>query len=240
MKAWIATIPLACALPAAATAQDVVAEQDLVAENARVAELACKLGDLCGDLATEEEARDKDVIEGVETRGKIPTLADLKKAGKGQSRAVREPLGLKGPVKLTRSRTIQSRDSGLAGDRGAASVPTALAARAPLFVTFGLSSASLTADSAREIGDFAKALDLIALSGQTKRFRIEGHADATGDAKFNRKLSEDRASAVRMALIAAGIDPARIEVAGFGADRPVEGYDKANSINRRVEAVEIK
>ena len=70
--------------------------------------------------------------------------------------------------------------------------------------------------------------------------RIEGHTDASGNEAVNKTLSEQRAAAVREALLAAGVDGTRIEVAGFGSDQPIEGYDKGNPINRRVEAVEIQ
>lgn len=121
----------------------------------------------------------------------------------------------------------------------AADVPDLLARRAPLFITFGLNSAKLTAESASEVRSFAKALKTVADAGQDKRYRIEGHTDATGNEAVNKTLSEQRAAAVREALLAAGVDGSRIEVAGFGSDQPIEGYDKGNPINRRVEAVEI-
>lgn len=234
-------VPLALPLvPAFALATVVPASaQDLVAENERIAQLACELGDLCGEAYDEEQAREKDVIENVVPRGFLSAGA-IKAAPRPRGAGVGDVVRAAEPIRLKRTRKLAPREVGTPADAGAATIPAALAARAPLFVTFPLNSARLTQESAREIRDFAKALELIALSGQTKRFRIEGHADATGDERLNRTLSEERAGAVRMGLIAAGIDPAQIEVAGFGSERPVEGYDKANPINRRVEAVEIR
>lgn len=121
----------------------------------------------------------------------------------------------------------------------AVDVPESLARRAPLFVTFALNSAKLTPESASEVRSFAKALATISAAGLDKRYRIEGHTDASGDPNLNRKLSEERAAAVRMALIAAGVDGSRVEVAGYGSDRPIEGLVSTNPLNRRVEAVEI-
>jgi outer membrane protein OmpA-like peptidoglycan-associated protein len=239
MKVWIAppTLPLVPALALTLCAS--ASAQDLVAENERVAELACELGQLCGENYLEEQEREKEAIEGVVPRG-FPSIGALKAAARAKPAVVGDLVRSKEPIRLKRTGKSAPGGIGDSIDRGSAAVPAALAARAPLFLTFPLNSARLTQESAQEIRDFAKALELIALSGQAKRFRIEGHADATGDESFNRTLSEERAGAVRMGLIAAGIDPALIEIAGYGSERPVEGYDKTSPINRRVEAVEIK
>jgi outer membrane protein OmpA-like peptidoglycan-associated protein len=63
--------------------------------------------------------------------------------------------------------------------------------------------------------------------------RIEGHAFGERRAE---ELSERRALAVREALIARGIDPARLSAVGYGATRPIAG-DAAES--RRVEIVVV-
>ena len=253
MKAWYLVLPIAAALPATAVAQT------STAEDARAAELACQLADLCGDLAIEEANRDKQEIEGVDARG-LPSMGALMAASKGASgsrpavasrstspRASESP---KAQVTRTARRSIPSGNVGRAAPVAkapvaklgstAADVPESLARRAPLFITFDLNSARLTKESATEVRSFAKALADIQASGMDKRYRIEGHTDSTGDSDLNRKLSQERAASVRTALLAAGVDPSRIEVIGYGADQPIEGYDKANPINRRVEAVEIK
>src|SRR5688500_7563858 len=50
---------------------------------------------------------------------------------------------------------------------------------------------------------------------------IEGHPDALGDDDANQQLSERRAIAVRDALLARGVDAARVEAIGYG-DRSEE------------------
>lgn len=253
MKTWFVVLPIAFAAPVAATAQT-------SAEDARAADLACQLAGLCGDLALEEADREKEGIEGVDSRG-LPSLGKLMAASKASgsrpqattSRSAAPAASAPAKAQVTRSRTISRQAAPAAGRAApiakarvaapgseAADVPASLARRAPLFITFGLNSAKLTKESAAEVKSFAKALANISASGMDKRYRIEGHTDATGDATFNRKLSEERAAAVREALLAAGVDGSRIEVAGFGSDQPIEGIDKANPINRRVEAVEIE
>jgi outer membrane protein OmpA-like peptidoglycan-associated protein len=67
--------------------------------------------------------------------------------------------------------------------------------------------------------------------------RVEGHTDSSGSAAINRRLSEQRASAVRDALIERGIAGDRLSAEGLGADRPVADNATAagREANRRVE-----
>ena len=66
---------------------------------------------------------------------------------------------------------------------------------------------------------------------------VEGHTDAVGDAGANHRLSLERASAVRAALIVEGVDPLWSGVRGFGADRPVASNTTpaGRAVNRRVD-----
>jgi len=68
---------------------------------------------------------------------------------------------------------------------------------------------------------------------------IEGHTDSTGAAEHNRVLSQQRADSVKGYLVAAGIDPARLQTAGFGSSQPVadNASELGRSQNRRVELV---
>ena len=69
--------------------------------------------------------------------------------------------------------------------------------------------------------------------------RIEGHTDAMGSDDANLGLSERRARAVREALVARGLDAARIATLGFGEARPIAGNETpgGRQQNRRVEIV---
>lgn len=73
------------------------------------------------------------------------------------------------------------------------------------------------------------------------KVRVEGHADARGDAVFNQQLSERRATNVREALIAFGMKPEVVVAEGFGSSRLLvqELSDEAHAKNRRVEFVVI-
>ena len=71
------------------------------------------------------------------------------------------------------------------------------------------------------------------------RFRIEGHTDSAGGRAMNLPLSQRRAQAVADYLVAQGIAQSRLEVQGFGFDRPLPGTPASSGRNRRVEAVRI-
>jgi outer membrane protein OmpA-like peptidoglycan-associated protein len=66
---------------------------------------------------------------------------------------------------------------------------------------------------------------------------VFGYTDDVGTAEYNRQLSLRRANAVKDYLVQAGIDPAIVNVKGYGKTSPlVEGKDTEDrSRNRRVE-----
>lgn len=69
---------------------------------------------------------------------------------------------------------------------------------------------------------------------------IEGHTDIVGSWSTNMKLSQQRADAVRMALInSGGIAPNRLKAVGYGPNQPVDSNytNEGRQKNRRVMAV---
>jgi len=70
-----------------------------------------------------------------------------------------------------------------------------------------------------------------------KKLAIEGHASSEGDPKANKKLSDERAKAVRKYLMDHGIAGDMLTAKGFGADKPIASNDtdEGKEKNRRVE-----
>ena len=66
---------------------------------------------------------------------------------------------------------------------------------------------------------------------------IEGHTDIRGSFDHNSKLSTERASSVRDALLRSGVPAGRMKAVGFGPTRPIDpgNNDIAWARNRRVE-----
>ncbi len=88
--------------------------------------------------------------------------------------------------------------------------------------------------------------DVVALLDEKKvaGLYVEGHADSTGPAAYNVKLSKERADAVVDYLVSKGIDKSRLIVLGLGETKPKASNStaKGRADNRRVEIsiVEMK
>ena len=109
--------------------------------------------------------------------------------------------------------------------------------RVDLRLAFGPGSSTLTQTAQAQIRAFAEALRRPQLVNV--RVRIEGHTDSSGGRAVNMPLSQRRAQAVADYLTAQGVPAERLEVRGFGYDRPLPGRPASASENRRVEAVRI-
>lgn len=116
-------------------------------------------------------------------------------------------------------------------------VATAQPGRVNIRVTFGTGSAALSSAAQAEVRAFAAALQRPQLANM--RFQIEGHTDSTGSRATNVSLSQRRAQAVADYLVRQGVSSSRLEVRGYGPDRPLPGRPSSSGDNRRVEAVRI-
>jgi len=71
---------------------------------------------------------------------------------------------------------------------------------------------------------------------------IQGYTDNIGSEKFNKQLSEKRATAVRDYLVARGVSEKRLKIVGFGSANPVADNKTADgrALNRRIEFKIVK
>ena len=83
-------------------------------------------------------------------------------------------------------------------------------------------------DSAVLRADAGPALDALAKQLTSKNYQkvdIVGHADRMGPGKYNQKLSEQRAEAVREYLLTRGLDATKVSAIGVGATEPLTGKE---------------
>jgi len=88
-----------------------------------------------------------------------------------------------------------------------------------------------------DIAELRKAVDFVKKYPGYK-ISIEGHTDNIGSEKYNQRLSERRAAAVKEYLLKHGVaDGARMRSAGYGKSKPIadNSTKKGRFENRRVE-----
>ena len=108
--------------------------------------------------------------------------------------------------------------------------------RASLLITFATNSTALSPETLGTLGTLGRALQSDALAGFS--FRVEGHADARGDADGNQRLSLQRAETVKQYLIdKAGLLPERLTAIGKGSTEPLNKTHADAPENRRVTIV---
>ena len=105
-----------------------------------------------------------------------------------------------------------------------------------IFFEFG--KATLQPTSTVELNRIADLL----LDNPTLVVEIQGHTDNVGSAEVNKKLSQDRADAVRQYLLRQKVPADRIKSQGYGFDRPVASNDspEGQAKNRRVDFMIIR
>jgi outer membrane protein OmpA-like peptidoglycan-associated protein len=104
-----------------------------------------------------------------------------------------------------------------------------------LNVFFALGSSQLAAESQEALNNVVELLN----SHPDVRIALYGHTDNTGNSQQNQQLSQQRADAVKQALVQKGIKAERIETRGYGAERPIapNTTPEGRAQNRRTEFV---
>lgn len=108
--------------------------------------------------------------------------------------------------------------------------------RETLYVQFAVGTSTVSEESIPEIERVATRLGEF----PSANLVLEGHTDDSGSAELNRRLSQQRAEAVRQVMIDRfDIDGDRIRAVGRGEDAPAFANDTAanRAKNRRVEAI---
>ena len=104
-------------------------------------------------------------------------------------------------------------------------------------IQFEVNKATIKEESSSLLHDIA---EVILKNPQVKKISIEGHASKEGDAKANKKLSDDRAKAVMKWLVdKEKVPAASLTAKGWGSEKPLDGVDQSTEEgrekNRRVE-----
>jgi outer membrane protein OmpA-like peptidoglycan-associated protein len=112
-------------------------------------------------------------------------------------------------------------------------VNDALLVTLPEGVTFDTGSAEIKPAFSRALTQVAQTLNEYPES----YIDVVGHTDSTGAAEFNQTLSEQRADAVRRALIQRSVAAGRVVGYGLGENNPIADNATASgrATNRRVE-----
>jgi OOP family OmpA-OmpF porin len=99
-------------------------------------------------------------------------------------------------------------------------------------LNFATGSASILPESEEQLNNIAAVLKAY----PDVNVKVGGYTDNTGDAAANRTLSQQRADAVRQALIGKGIDAKRTVAEGYGSDHPVgdNSTEEGRAQNRRI------
>jgi outer membrane protein OmpA-like peptidoglycan-associated protein len=111
-------------------------------------------------------------------------------------------------------------------------------AQMTIAIQFDFNSARIRPSSFQAVGLMADALYSPYLQGYC--FLIVGNTDGVGTREYNFKLSQQRADAIRDALINPfAIQPARIEAVGLGEENFLNPADPKAAENRRVQLINV-
>lgn len=99
-------------------------------------------------------------------------------------------------------------------------------------ITFEPGSASIDPSAVEQLGQLSEAFE----GCNRVRVEIGGHTDSQGREEMNQSLSQQRADAVRAALVDRGVEPAALVAVGYGESEPIadNGTPDGREENRRI------
>jgi outer membrane protein OmpA-like peptidoglycan-associated protein len=102
-------------------------------------------------------------------------------------------------------------------------------------LNFETGTTTLTPDSTATVDSLVAIMKCFPAT----QVQLDGYTDNTGDPAANKKLSLDRAAAVKDMLVKGGIEDSRMTTQGFGQDNPIapNDTDEGKAKNRRLELV---
>lgn len=105
-------------------------------------------------------------------------------------------------------------------------------------VFFELSKSDLTPEAVGALNEIAALLRLY----RNNVLVVEGHADNTGEKKYNKNLSDARAKAVFNFLAENGIEKYRMKIVHYGDSKPIKDNlaESGRAENRRAEIIIFK
>jgi OmpA-OmpF porin, OOP family len=101
-------------------------------------------------------------------------------------------------------------------------------------IEFDVGASAISAESEAVISDLAETLRHC----EETSFEVSGHTDSQGRADINKRISAERADAVKTALETAGLpETVTLSSRGYGADEPVADNStrEGRALNRRIE-----
>ncbi|MGI0118075.1 OmpA family protein [Zooshikella sp. RANM57] len=100
-------------------------------------------------------------------------------------------------------------------------------------VQFEFNSARLTGTSHEYLSKVAEKLRL----HTNTKIEVSGHTDNVGSNRYNLRLSQRRAEAVRNFLVSRGVNSSNLSAVGYGEEKPItsNSTEAGRAMNRRVE-----
>lgn len=110
------------------------------------------------------------------------------------------------------------------------------------WVLAGLNFDTDKSDIKPEFEGLLNEVALVLTNNPNVHVRIDGHTDSRASDAYNQGLSERRAASVRAALVARGVDAARLTSQGFGESKPIASNrtSAGRYQNRRVELTPVQ